>query len=68
MRINKVNPFDYDYDKEFKKEEKKDPMKRTFDDDLRDMLSDEDEPAKSKRKKTVNNFIEPETKKIDVDR
>ena len=42
-------------------------MKRTFDDDLRDMLSDEDEPVNKKRKAT-NNYIAPETQKIDVDK
>lgn len=41
MRINKINPFDYDYDEDFKQKEVKNPTKRTFDDDLRDVLSDE---------------------------
>ena len=45
MRVNQVNPFDYDYDADYKPKQTKDPMRRTFDDDLRDMVSDEEEKA-----------------------
>lgn len=71
VRINDVNPFDYDYDQNYKKEQKKDPMKRTFDDDLRDMLSDEEEykerDSNEKIKKPMNNFM-GEEKPITIDK
>ena len=41
VRINKVNPFDYE--KQFKPKPIKETMKRTFDDDLRDIVSDEED-------------------------
>ena len=41
MRVNKVNPFDYNYDEQYKPKKIKESMKRTFDDDLRDIDSDE---------------------------
>ena len=40
MRVNQVNPFDYDYDQDLKPKQFKDPMRRNFDDDLRDIVSD----------------------------
>ena len=41
IRINKVNPFDYE--EQFKPKPIKETMKRTFDDDLRDIVSDEED-------------------------
>jgi hypothetical protein len=52
MKVNKINAFDYDYEENFQPTKVKNTIKRTFDDDLKDAVSDEDDdfkPIKTKK-------------------